>query len=207
MCIRDSYYLAEQSADTQSPEPGQLEAIYHQNPARFDLPEQRMVLHIFKAFESDDIDTVKSSLLALRQRIQAGESFQRLASQLSDSDSRSRGGSLGLISKGQLSQDFDEVVFDLPLRTVSGVITTGDGAHLFFVNEILPARQLGFEDVRPVLQREWLEQTGTQTLQSLAANIQSPQSLSLPNRAQLPRMLQSNNNALKLFQHLSLIHI
>ncbi len=69
----------------------------------------------------------------VRQLLLAGGSFAALARQYSQSPDRENGGSLGYISAGQLPEEFDRVLFRLPVHQVSEPIETSYGFHLFLV--------------------------------------------------------------------------
>jgi len=69
----------------------------------------------------------------VRQLLLAGGSFAALARQYSQSPDRENGGSLGYISAGQLPEEFDRVLFRLPVHQVSEPVETSYGFHLFLV--------------------------------------------------------------------------
>jgi len=59
-----------------------------------------------------------------------------------------RGGDLGFFSKGDMPKEFEDVVFDLPLQTISGVVKTVYGYHVFRVEEKRSAMDLRFSEVK-----------------------------------------------------------
>ncbi len=70
-----------------------------------------------------------------RKRLMAGESFEKVAADVSDDPSRSRGGELGWFESGDLDPDFQAVVDTLALNTVSAPVHTRFGYHLIEVLE------------------------------------------------------------------------
>jgi len=93
--------------------------------------------HILVKFEAGDpaqrqraLETVSS----LRERILAGESFEKLANDYSDDpQSGARGGYLGWVEKGVFEKAFEDYVWSAPIGELSPIITTGYGFHLIQV--------------------------------------------------------------------------
>ena len=77
----------------------------------------------------------ESEARALRERIDAGEDFSELARAHSTCPSGRDGGSLGSFGKGQMVQEFEDVVFgELPVGEVSPPVKTAFGFHLIVVD-------------------------------------------------------------------------
>lgn len=66
----------------------------------------------------------------LKQLLEKGADFDKLAKQYSTCPSKKKGGSLGEFSKGDMVKAFDDVVFKGPLLKVQGPIKTRFGYHL-----------------------------------------------------------------------------
>lgn len=76
-------------------------------------------------------EEVRLRLDQLQQRIEAGEDFAVLArSHSQDSVSAANGGELGWVSPGDMAPQFEEVVFELPIGTVSKPFETRFGWHI-----------------------------------------------------------------------------
>ena len=84
----------------------------------------------------------------LRSRLLKGEDFAALARERSISPEGPSGGELGVFSRGELPEMMT-AVFSLPANTVSDVIQSEYGFHLFKVVERIAERTLTFEEVRP----------------------------------------------------------
>ena len=77
------------------------------------------------------MDSAEELALSLRKRIMGGESFAELALQYShDPGSSKLGGELGLVSRGTLVPEFEEVAFSLKPKEISGVVETEFGYHI-----------------------------------------------------------------------------
>lgn len=75
----------------------------------------------------------KEEALELKQRIQNGESFEKLAREYSKCMSREKGGNLGFFKRGQMVKPFEDAAFSLPIGVVSDPVQTDYGWHLIKV--------------------------------------------------------------------------
>lgn len=75
------------------------------------------------------VDT-EEQCLTLKQQIEAGENFTDVAKAHSNCPSKAEGGALGSFGRGQMVQEFDEVVFTAELNKVQGPVKTQFGYHL-----------------------------------------------------------------------------
>lgn len=71
----------------------------------------------------------------LSEDIKKGASFDMLARQFSEAPSASAGGDIGWVSKGQLDEAIDKVLFSMKEGEVSGPIQTKTGVYILLVNE------------------------------------------------------------------------
>lgn len=90
--------------------------------------EESLVRHIFLAGSADDR---KQKLTEVRQRLIAGESFDRLAAQLSeDPNSANNGGELPWFSAGQMPKEIEDMARALEINQISQPFRTQFGWHL-----------------------------------------------------------------------------
>ncbi len=75
------------------------------------------------------VDT-EEQCIVLKERIESGEDFAQLAKEFSNCPSKMQGGALGSFGRGQMVQEFDQVVFSAQLNKVEGPIKTQFGYHL-----------------------------------------------------------------------------
>lgn len=72
----------------------------------------------------------------LRERIVGGESFSKLAKEYSgDPNSAARGGDLGWIAHGDLSDKFEEIIWTQPVNEITEVVETNRGLHIILVSD------------------------------------------------------------------------
>ena len=67
---------------------------------------------------------------ALLARLKKGEDFGELARKYSEGPSAPRGGELGLMSRGDLVKEFEDVAFNLNPGEISGIVRTQFGLHI-----------------------------------------------------------------------------
>ena len=83
-------------------------------------------------------EKARAKAAAARSRVLAGESFAKVAHDLSEGPSAAEGGDLGYFGRGQMLQAIEEAAFSLQPGQVSGLIrTTGEhgGYHLVLVED------------------------------------------------------------------------
>jgi hypothetical protein len=92
------------------------------------------VMHIlirFDATNPDDRAQAFETISRLRDRIEQGESFRALARQYSnDPSSARRGGDLGYLKRGQLSDSLEKFAWSANLNELSDILLSPYGYHL-----------------------------------------------------------------------------
>ena len=83
----------------------------------------------------------------IRSRLVRGDDFATLARERSTSPEGPLGGELGLFAPGEVPEMMS-VVFSLPVDSVSDVVQSEFGFHIFKVTEVIPGRTLTYENVR-----------------------------------------------------------
>ena len=111
---------------------------YNKNKKDFERPSRAVVsvISIPRSVTSADSAQVRDRLLALRQRIVAGEKFEDVAkAESSDSASAANGGSLGSGARGRFVPEFENAAFALAVGELSQPVLTQFGYHLIKVDE------------------------------------------------------------------------
>ena len=88
------------------------------------------------------------------KRLRAGESFPKVAKELSESPYASRGGDLGFIRKGQMVKEWEKVAFSLKPGEFSNIIKTSQGFHIVKLEEIKLPDMKTFEQRKKSIRRE-----------------------------------------------------
>ena len=91
---------------------------------------------IFPKKNPKEIESVKQRLRGFIQEVREGEDFATLAVLYSeDPGSASKGGDLGMVPRGTMVPEFDEVAFQLSDGEISGVFETEFGYHIMQMME------------------------------------------------------------------------
>lgn len=162
---------------------------WDRHPDRYSTPERRSLYQIFLRRRPG----AEREIEALRDRVLNGESFLRLAAEESESETRHREGLVGWVTPGQLPAGFEKVVRELEEGVPSRPVTTRDGQHLFYVDQVMPARRLSFEEARPYLRQRVLAQHQESVLAGLDEDIDPPEGSRIPDREELARWFEEGD--------------
>lgn len=126
---------------------------YDKNKDSLYQPEQVRISHILiktdPQWDTSKKDEARKKLVAIRTKIQKGQSFEAIAKDSSeDKTSASRGGDIGYISKGQILKPLEDVVSTMKVGEVSDVVETSLGFHLIKATDRKPEMLLPFESVK-----------------------------------------------------------
>jgi parvulin-like peptidyl-prolyl isomerase len=114
---------------------GLILALGKRTPGRSEVRAKHILV---KFDQADPADRSRALQLIqeIRDRIEKGESFEKLAEEYSnDPASATRGGDLGRMAKGKFEEQFENYVWSAPLNELSGVVQTSFGYHLIVVTE------------------------------------------------------------------------
>ncbi len=70
------------------------------------------------------------------KRLNAGESFEKLATEYSFCPSKKRGGSLGEFGRGMMVKEFEQAVFNAKKGEIVGPVKTQFGWHIIKVDDL-----------------------------------------------------------------------
>jgi peptidyl-prolyl cis-trans isomerase C len=106
-----------------------IKGYYEKNKEDFLINKQIRISHIFIKTE-DELNQVK-------QRIDKGEDFAKIASEMSaDKGSSKVGGDIGFIKKGELAPELENVVFTMRKGQVGAPVKVKDGFRIIKVTDI-----------------------------------------------------------------------
>jgi len=93
-------------------------------------------------------DAAQAEAEKVRGEIQNGADFAAEAKKYSDdATTKDAGGDLGLVTRGQMVPAFEEAVFSLKKGELSQPVKTQYGYHLIEVSDIVPEKQLSYDEV------------------------------------------------------------
>jgi peptidyl-prolyl cis-trans isomerase D len=124
---------------------------YDQHPERYKQPERvrarHVLLRVAPGAPEEEVARVRAQAEAVLARIEGGEDFAAVASEVSeDPGSKAQGGDLGFFARGQMVPPFEEVAFSLEPGKTSGLVKTDFGFHVIRVEERKAAEERSFDD-------------------------------------------------------------
>jgi len=141
-----------------------IQSYYEQNKERFAIAEQVRVSHIVKHISWDcSAAEAKKAIEKAAAGLRAGGSFELLIGR--HSDCLEDGGDLGYISRGQMVEEFEDVVFNLGVGQTSEVFRTRFGFHIAKVYDRKPAQIKGLDEVGEQIADELLERKRQELLE------------------------------------------
>ena len=127
--FRLSRLIARIHAGVPLPTQKEISTAYKQNREHFVTPELLHVAHIVKNVdEQHDEASARSAIEEALKELEAGRPFAEVADRYSDCPGS--GGDLGWFPRGQMVEEFDDVVFRLAVGARSGIFRTQFGFHI-----------------------------------------------------------------------------
>ena len=118
----------------------QIEAYYNKNKSRFSTPERRDLRIVLTKDEGARREQAKKAL-------DSGQSWKAVAKKYSiDQASKSKGGALPGVAKGQQEPAFDKAIFAAKKGKLTGPVKTQFGWYVFEVSKVTPTKQQTLEE-------------------------------------------------------------
>ena len=131
------------------PKPSQadIRKYYEENQEQFKSGERLRVAHIVKYVNwQTDEQTAYEAISQAYEELKNGASFEAVVDK--HTDCADSGGDLGFVARGQMVEEFEDVVFNLGAGQVSDIFRTRFGFHIAKVYAREPATVAAFEDVK-----------------------------------------------------------
>jgi len=148
----------------------ELQAFYVDNQSQFVGPEQRRASHILI---EGDTDAALEILDKVKLRLEQGEEFAVIATELSqDSGSAQDGGDLGYFQREVMDANFEEAVFSMSkVGDVSDAIETEFGHHLIKLTGIKAPEGKSFADSKDEVEQLYRTQQGEELFYEQAEDL------------------------------------
>nr|ACS15392.1 PpiC-type peptidyl-prolyl cis-trans isomerase [uncultured bacterium FLS12] len=140
--------LDEVCRDVPEPTEEDVLACYEESKDRFAVPEMIHAAHIVKHVQDGNImdrQAAYNEMKDIANEIDKGATFEELAAR--HSDCPDSGGDLGVFPRGQMVQEFEDVVFALEVGQVSGIFSSCFGLHIAKLYERRPRVDKSFDEV------------------------------------------------------------
>jgi len=134
-----------------------IQQFYDAHKQELMAPEQIRVAHIVKHVDlSTDPEAARNALAAVCEELERGADFAEMARK--HSDCPENGGDLGYFARGQMVEEFELLVFSLPVGQLSGVFPTRFGFHVAKVLDRKPRAPYPLDDVRDHIREQLISQ-------------------------------------------------
>lgn len=148
--MRSAMHLSEEIDDREARQ------YYEEHQSSFQVARRVRARQIVLADGEDAIQVLK--------RLKKGENFEKIAMEKSLGPEKVLGGDLGYFSQGEKPAEFDHV-FEMEVGTISEVVKSPYGYHLFKLEEKIEARQIPFEEARAGILQELGQRRGEENYQ------------------------------------------
>lgn len=120
---------------------------YEENKEKFKSDERVRVAHIVKYVNwQTDEETAYRQLSQAHDELKNGAAFEAVVDKYTDC--ADNGGDLGYVMRGQMVEEFEDVVFNLGVGRISDIFRTRFGFHIAKVYGREPATVPSFEEVK-----------------------------------------------------------
>ncbi len=153
----------------------QVLAAYEARKGNLTEVEQRKASHILiktkPESSQDERVAARKKLQAVQARLKAGETFAKLAKEVSEDGAAPKGGDLGWFKSGAMVSAFDQVVFAMDKGSVSDIVETQFGYHLIELNDIRPGAEKSYADVKDMLRTELVQAAASEEAYNLSQDL------------------------------------
>ena len=159
-------------ADLSEPTDNQVADFYKENIDNFSKPEQIRVAHMVKHPNSQMTDADAKALLQdIKSRIDGGELFEILVEEHSDCPDSS--GDLGYFARGQMVEEFEDIVFNLDINQVSDVFHSRFGYHIAKLYDRKAKQIIPLEEVKSKIVEILTQQHQTKRIEDYLDQLKS----------------------------------
>jgi len=133
----------------------ELRERYEREKEHFRLPERAHLreIVILRPENAAQVDAARQHANEIAARAKT-EDFAKLATTVSESGTKAKGGDLGDVARGELLPDLDKAVFNSPAGTVIGPLESKSAWHILKVETRLPSEVPGFDSVKDRLRKD-----------------------------------------------------
>lgn len=166
----------------------ELRERYNREKDHYRLPERArlreiVVLKPEAPGQLDDARQRATDLAAAARK--PGTDFAQLATTMSESGSKEKGGDLGEVAKGDMIAELDQAVFNATAGSVIGPIETKSAWHIVKVEQRLPSEVPAFESIKDRLRQDATEETFERDYKAYIENLRKDAFIQV-NREMIP---------------------
>lgn len=161
--------IAEITADVPPPPEKEVTKYYEKHRSEFMISETLRASHIVRHPNDDtDMDHIYKQMQEIRANIHNQADFEKMATDQSSCPENA--GNLGFFARGQMVQQFEDVVFAMDIGQISDVFQTQFGYHIAMVTDKRPEIQSPLKDVRELIIKQLHEQARQKSIEKFVDN-------------------------------------
>ena len=146
-------YINDLFKRVKKPTDQEAEAFFAANKNNYATPASIRAQHILIALKPDakpeDVTAAETKAKTVYDELAAGADFGKLAEKYSDdSESKGKGGDLGTFNAAQMPPEFSQPVLAMKKDELGRPFRTPFGFHVVKINDLIPARQMEFKEVK-----------------------------------------------------------
>lgn len=143
--------------ELEKPTDAEIEEWYAKHRHYFTKPESAHASHIVIHLQQDEDDSeAREKLEGAMEKLEGGADFGEVAGEMSDCADQK--GDLGTFPRGQMVEEFEDVVFNLEPGTHSDIFRSPFGLHIAKLHEKTEAEVTPLEEVKErILEAMWQE--------------------------------------------------
>ena len=148
-----------------------LQSLYSAEDAALEMRARHILIQYPPNASAAERGSVRTQLQSIRNRIEAGASFESMAEQFShDPGTAPLGGDLGFFSRGDMLQPFEAAVLALKPREVSDLVETQYGLHLIRLEQ---RRIQNFDEIAPSFRQRILTERFLRAESTYVADVEA----------------------------------
>jgi parvulin-like peptidyl-prolyl isomerase len=141
------------TATAKDPSDKQIQKQYDMNPEQYTIPEMVRAAHIVKHMTPEsDAAAAKKEIEAIAAELAETGNFEEIAGR--NSDCPENAGDLGYFPRGQMVQEFEDVIFAMAPGDISDVFQTQFGLHIAKLNDRRPSILCPLSDVKEAIVKD-----------------------------------------------------
>ncbi|MHB8138622.1 MAG: peptidylprolyl isomerase [Smithellaceae bacterium] len=146
-------YIQEKIKTLKTPTEKEIAAFYEANKSNYLTPVSIRAQHILIETKNDakpeDVTAAEARAKKVYDELVAGGNFEKLAEKYSDDkENKTKGGDLGFFNAQQMVPEFFKPVSGMKKNELSKPFRTPFGFHVVKINDLIPAKQMEFKDVK-----------------------------------------------------------
>ena len=170
--MRVEQRIGQVSKDLPKPSQAAIQKYYEENQEQFKSGERARIAHIVKYVNwQTDEKTAYEAISEAYEELKSGVAFEVVVDK--HTDCADSGGDLGFVMKGQMVEEFEDVVFNLGAGQVSDIFRTRFGFHIAKVYAREPAAVASLEEVKDRITELLSEQMRSEAIDKFIDGLKS----------------------------------